>query len=92
MQSIYKIIISGIMGGDMVEFRLPELAEGVNEAVVSFWHFKEGDAIKEGDELVEMATDKAAFNVPSKTSGVLKKISAKEGDTVRVGDVLAVIE
>jgi len=76
----------------MAEFKLPELAEGVNEAVVSFWHFKEGDAVKEGDELVEMATDKAAFNVPSKAAGTLKKIVAQEGDTVKVGDVLAVIE
>ncbi len=76
----------------MVELKLPELTEGVNEAVVSFWHFKEGDTIKEGDEIVEMATDKATFNVPSKSSGILKKITAKEGDTVKVGDVLAVIE
>lgn len=76
----------------MVEFKLPELTEGVNEAVVSFWHFKEGDSIKEGDEIVEMATDKAAFNVPSKASGVIKEIVAKEGDTVKVGEVLAVIE
>ena len=76
----------------MVELKLPELAEGVNEAIVSFWHFKEGDSIKEGDEVVEMATDKAAFNIPSKAAGVLKKIKAKEGDTVKVGEVLAVIE
>ena len=76
----------------MAELKLPELAEGVNEAVVSFWHFKEGDSIKEGDEIVEMATDKAVFNVPCKISGVLKKIAAKEGDTVKVGETLAVVE
>jgi len=76
----------------MGEFKLPELAEGVNEAVVSFWHFKEGDSIKEGDEIVEMATDKAAFNVPSNVAGILKKIVAKEGDTVKVGQPLAIIE
>ena len=76
----------------MVELKLPELTEGVNEAVVSFWHYKEGDSIKDGDEIVEMATDKAAFNVPSKSEGVLKKIVAKEGDTVKVGDVLAILE
>ena len=75
-----------------MEFILPELVEGVNEAVVSFWHFKEGDNIKEGDEVVEMATDKAAFNVPSNISGVLKKIVAEEGETVKVGAVLAIIE
>ena len=76
----------------MAELKLPELAEGVNEAVVSFWHFKEGNVIKEGDEIVEMATDKAAFNVPCKFSGVLKKIVAKEGDTIKVGEVLAIVE
>jgi len=76
----------------VAELKLPELAEGVNEAVVSFWHFKEGDSIKEGDEIVEMATDKAAFNVPCKLSGVLKKIAAREGDTVKVGQTLAIIE
>jgi len=76
----------------MAELKLPELAEGVNEAVVSFWHFKEGDVIKEGDEIVEVATDKAAFNVPTKVAGTLKKIVANEGDTIKVGSVLAVIE
>ncbi|MBU1006186.1 MAG: hypothetical protein KKH08_01170 [Candidatus Omnitrophica bacterium] len=76
----------------MAELKLPELAEGVGEAIVSYWHFKEGDEIKEGDDIVEMATDKAAFNVPSKVTGVLKRIAAKEGDTVKVGGVLAVIE
>ena len=76
----------------MAELKLPELAEGVNEAIVSYWHFKEGDSIKEGDEVVEMATDKAAFNVPSKVAGTLKKIMVKEGDTVKVGSVLAIIE
>ena len=76
----------------MVEFKLPELGEGIDEAVVSFWNFKVGDSVKAGDELVEMATDKAAFNVPCESSGVLKEIKANEGDTVKVGQVLAVIE
>ena len=76
----------------MIELKLPELTEGVNEAVVSFWNVKEGDTIKEGDEIVEMATDKAAFNVPSNASGTLKQIVAKEGDTIKVGEVLAIIE
>ncbi|MCX5687052.1 MAG: hypothetical protein NTV71_00150 [Candidatus Omnitrophica bacterium] len=76
----------------MAELKLPELAEGVSEAVVSFWHFKEGDSIKEGDEIVEMATDKAAFNVPCKFSGILKKRAVQEGDTIKVGQTLAIIE
>jgi pyruvate dehydrogenase E2 component (dihydrolipoamide acetyltransferase) len=76
----------------MIKVSLPELTEEVKSAVVSFWHFEIGDKINEGDDLVEMATDKATFNVPSPASGALKEINCEEGDTVQVGDTLAVIE
>jgi len=72
---------------------LPELGEDAgDEATVSFFHFEEGDEVKEGDALVEMVTDKAAFDVPSPVSGVLKKILADEDQVVPVGGPLAVIE
>jgi pyruvate/2-oxoglutarate dehydrogenase complex dihydrolipoamide acyltransferase (E2) component len=71
---------------------LPELGEQVKKATVTFWYFKEGDTVKEKDDLVELTTDKAAFNVPSPHSGVLKKIMVNEGDVVQPGTVLAVIE
>jgi len=75
------------------EVKLPELGEDAgDEATVSFFHFEEGDEVKEGDALVEMVTDKAAFDVPSPASGVLKKILADEDQVVRVGEALAVIE
>lgn len=76
----------------MEEVRLPELGEGVNEALVSYWHFEEGDEIEEGEDLVEMATDKATFNVPAPVSGVLTKVYFEEGETVKVGEVMAIIE
>jgi len=78
--------------GFMKELRLPPLAEGVKEATVTYWHYKEGDVVEEGDDIVEVATDKAAFNVPSNSSGVLKKIVAKEGEIVEVGGILGIIE
>jgi pyruvate/2-oxoglutarate dehydrogenase complex dihydrolipoamide acyltransferase (E2) component len=68
---------------------LPELGEGIEEATISFWHFSKGDRINKGDDLVELTTDKATFNVPAPTSGVIKKILSSEGATVKVGDVLA---
>ena len=71
---------------------LPELGEGVEEATVSFWQRQEGDRVEKEEDLVEMTTEKATFNVPSPASGVLKKISAEEGETVKVGQVLAIIE
>ncbi|MCD5390401.1 biotin attachment protein [candidate division NPL-UPA2 bacterium] len=74
------------------EVVLPELGEEVDEATVSYWLHQEGDEVKEGEDLVEMTTDKATFNVPSPTSGTLKEISAEEGETVKVGQKLATIE
>ena len=71
---------------------LPELGEGIEEATISFWHFSKGDRIDKGDDLVELTTDKATFNVPSPESGVIKKIIHREGDTAKVGDVLAELE
>ena len=76
----------------MIEVKLPELAEGVNSATLTFWHFEEGDSINEGEDLVEMSTDKATFNLPVPKSGVLNKKFFQEGDTVNVGDVVAHIK
>jgi len=76
----------------MANVVLPELAEGVNKAIVTYWHFSVGDKINEGDDLVEMATDKASFNVPATTSGTISKVFFEEGDEVKVGDTLAEIE
>ena len=71
---------------------LPELGEDVKNAVVSYWHFEVGDKVNEGDDLVEMATDKATFNIPAPATGTIKETFFQEGDTVQVGDTLATIE
>ncbi len=76
----------------MAKVILPELGSDVNEATISYWHFEEGDKIDEGADLVEIATDKATFNVPAPSSGVLTEVFFQEGDVVKVKDVIAVIE
>lgn len=70
---------------------VPELGEGIMTASISFWFYKTGDPVKEKDDLVEMTTDKAAFNLPSPATGTLTQILFKEGQQVAVGDVIAVI-
>lgn len=75
-----------------MDVRLPFLAEGVESCTVSFWHVSEGDGVEEGDDLVEMQTSKAAFNVPSPCSGTISEILVREGDQVRVGDAICRIE
>ncbi len=76
----------------MTKVILPELGEGIKKATVSYWYFKEGEKINEKDDLVELTTDKATFNLPSPCSGMLSEIFFHEGDEVNVGEVLAIIE
>ncbi len=76
----------------MVKVVLPGLGEGIEKATLSYWYFKEGEKVKEKDDLVELATDKATFNLPSPCSGIISEIMFREGDSVNVGEILAVIE
>lgn len=76
----------------MVKVILNEISEGMSEATVSYWHFEEGDKVEEGEDLVEIATDKSTLNVPAPCSGVLTEVFFEEGDIVEVGEVLATIE
>ena len=76
----------------MTEVKLPPIAEGIDKASISYWHRAAGDAVNEGEDLVELVTDKATFNLPAPASGRLKEVLASEGDEVKVGQILAKIE
>lgn len=76
----------------MTNVTLPPLAEGIDKASVSFWLKRQGEAVKAGEDLVELVTDKATFNMPSPVSGKVKEILVSEGDAAKVGQVIAVIE
>lgn len=76
----------------MTKVILPELGEGIQKATLSYWYFQEGESVHEKDDVVEITTDKATFNLPSPCSGVLREIFFREGDTVNIGQVLAIIE
>lgn len=76
-----------------VEVIVPELGENVVTATVSRWHFKEGDRVMEGDEIVELITeDKRIVTVPAPVSGILLEILVEEEDIVEVGEALATID
>ncbi len=76
-----------------MEVVLPDLGEDADDsAKVTFWYKSVGDEVKEGEDLVEMMTDKATFDVPSPASGRLTEIRAAEDEEVEVGRVLGVIE
>ena len=76
----------------MVKIVLPQLSEGVQKATVSYWYFKTGEKVSAKDDLVELTTDKATFNLPSPCSGVLTEVLMPEGSTANVGDTLGLIQ
>lgn len=74
-----------------VEIQVPQLAESVVEATVGTWYKKEGDRVERDEEVVELATDKVSLPVYAPATGMLQKIVHPEGDTVKPGDVLAIL-
>ncbi|MDF1509847.1 2-oxoglutarate dehydrogenase complex dihydrolipoyllysine-residue succinyltransferase [Robertmurraya sp. DFI.2.37] len=75
----------------MAEIRIPELAESITEGTVAGWLKKVGDKIEKGDYLVELETDKVNVEIISDYSGVLTEMKYNEGDTVNVGEVIAIV-
>ena len=74
------------------EIRMPDVGTNVDEIRVIRWLKQPGDAVKRGEALVEVETDKATMEVESYLAGVLDKIEAAEDTVVVTGDVIAYIE
>jgi pyruvate dehydrogenase E2 component (dihydrolipoamide acetyltransferase) len=70
---------------------MPQLGETVAEGKVTKWFKSTGDAIKPGDNLFEIETDKVSMEVPSTTAGVLSEIRVAAGEVAPVGAIVAVI-
>jgi len=71
---------------------VPEVGESIVDARVAKWLRKEGEVVSVGDPLVELETDKIDLEVAAPQGGVLKRIDRKDGEDVKVGEVLGVIE
>jgi pyruvate dehydrogenase E2 component (dihydrolipoyllysine-residue acetyltransferase) len=75
-----------------IEFRLPDVGEGIATAEIIAWQVDEGDRVSEHQDLVEIQTDKATVVIPCPADGVITRLCGQPGDTLDVGSVLAVIE
>ena len=71
---------------------VPALPESVADATLVNWNKKPGDSVREGENLVDLETDKVVLEMPAPVSGVLKEITAQDGATVTGGDIIAYIE
>jgi pyruvate dehydrogenase E2 component (dihydrolipoamide acetyltransferase) len=76
----------------VLEFRLPDVGEGIATAEIIAWQVAEGDRVSEHQDLVEIQTDKATVVIPCPADGVVTRLCGEPGDTLDVGAVLAVID
>jgi pyruvate dehydrogenase E2 component (dihydrolipoamide acetyltransferase) len=79
------------VGGRSLEFKLPDIGEGIAEGEIVKWLVAPGAAVKEHQAVVEVMTDKATVEVPSPAAGTISELRAKEGDVVPVGSVIFVL-
>ena len=78
--------------GQRIEVMMPQMGESVMEGTIIEWLKKPGDDVEVDDILLEIATDKVDTEVPSPESGKLVEILAESGETIEVGQVIAIIE
>ncbi len=75
-----------------VEFKLPELGEGIDSATVVSVKVKVGDTVAVGQDILDVETDKASMGVTSTVAGVIRELAVKQGDKINVGSLVAVFE
>ena len=75
-----------------IEIKVPQLSESVAEATLVTWHKQPGEAVKEGENLIDIETDKVVLELPAIKSGVLTKILKKNGDKVTSNEVIAMLD
>lgn len=78
-------------GINVAEIKVPELAESITEGTIAQWLKKPGDYVEKGESVCELETDKVNVEIMAEESGVLQQLLANEGDTVAVGQAIAII-
>ena len=74
------------------EFRLPELGENISQGDLVRLMIAPGDKVSEGQPIMELETEKAVVEVPSSVSGIVKEVKVKEGEKIKVGQVIFTLE
>lgn len=75
-----------------IEVKVPQLSESVSEASLLTWNKKVGEAVMEGESLIDIETDKVVLELPAIKSGVLTDILKQNGDKVTSGEVIALLD
>ena len=75
-----------------IEIRVPQLPESVADATLMAWRKQPGEAVSRDENLADLETDKVVLDVPAPVNGVLREIKVPAGQSVKAGDLLAVID
>src|SRR5918911_1888084 len=75
----------------MIDIKVPTVGESINEVTLVKWVKKDGDYVNRDEVIAELESEKATFEVNAEKAGILKT-SAQEGDTLKIGDLLASID
>ena len=75
-----------------IEIRVPQLPESVADATVMAWRKQPGEAVSRDENLADLETDKVVLDVPAPVNGVLREIKTPVGQSVKTGDLLAIID
>src|SRR5688572_33086161 len=75
----------------MIDIKVPTIGESINEVTLLKWVKKDGDYVERDEVIAELESEKATFEVNAEQAGVLK-LSAQEGDTLKIGYTLASID
>ena len=75
-----------------LDYRLPDIGEGLADVEVVKWLVRDGDTTRENDPIAEVETDKAVVTIPAPASGRVTGLAVKEGERLKVGAVLLTME
>src|SRR5688500_2271196 len=75
----------------MIDIKVPTVGESISEVTLLKWVKNDGDYVERDEVIAELESEKATFEVNAEQAGILKT-SAKEGDTIKIGDVRASID
>ena len=75
-----------------MELKVPNLGENISESNIIAIHLEKGKEIQKDDIILELETDKATLEIPSPDCGIVKEILVKVGDSIKQGQVVAILE
>jgi 2-oxoglutarate dehydrogenase E2 component (dihydrolipoamide succinyltransferase) len=76
----------------MIDIKVPTVGESISEVTLLKWNRKDGDYVERDEVIAELESEKATFEVNAEKAGVIKLAAISEGDTIKIGDLLASID